>query len=361
MGTKQERANFYELLSLNSKENVGFEEIKKAYRSKALEYHPDVCPPSNREESTRKFVEIRKAYYTLSDPASRQMYDYEMSLVDSFGGSYLYEVKNVTYLYKSKAIRSSRFRVNKVSCRVKEMGTKQERANFYELLSLNSKENVGFEEIKKAYRSKALEYHPDVCPPSNREESTRKFVEIRKAYDTLSDPTSRQMYDYEMSLVDSFGEFDKNNATKIVQQNLVCTRFRKEFGIVMLDYSCIDEISGNILSVSVHSRKIFALLLEMQVDQAIEMYEKIMKEKFMFVRHRNALRFSPKYQASMANKNKSAKEKKVSSQSVNPQMPMSLDSDEMIERPIGRKAAKKLKRAANEAKAEEGLEILKTM
>ena len=40
---------------------------------------------------------------------------------------------------------------------------------------------------------------------------------------------------------------------------------------------------------------------------------------------------------------------------------MSLDSDEMIERPIGRKAAKKLKRAANEAKAEEGVEILKTM
>ncbi|WOG81845.1 hypothetical protein DCAR_0100999 [Daucus carota subsp. sativus] len=70
------------------------------------------------------------------------------------------------------------------------MGTKQERANFYELLSLNSKENVGFEEIKKAYRSKALEYHPDVCSPSNREESTRNFVEIRKAYDTLSDPAS---------------------------------------------------------------------------------------------------------------------------------------------------------------------------
>ncbi|WOG81846.1 hypothetical protein DCAR_0101000 [Daucus carota subsp. sativus] len=114
-------------------------------------------------------------------------------------------VKSVPYLYKSKTVSSSGFKVNKVSCRVKEMGTKQERANFYELLSLNSKENVGFEEIKKAYRSKALEYHPDVCPPSNREESTRKFVEIRKAYDTLSDPASRQMYDYEMSLVDSFG------------------------------------------------------------------------------------------------------------------------------------------------------------
>ena len=61
------------------------------------------------------------------------------------------------------------------------------------------------------------------------------------------------------------------------------------------------------------SRELFALLLEMQVDQAIAMYEKIMKEKFMFVRHWNALRFSPKYQTSMANKNKPAKEKEVSS------------------------------------------------
>lgn len=114
-------------------------------------------------------------------------------------------VNNVKYLYKSKAVRSSNFKVNTISCRVKEMGMRRETANFYELLSLNSKDNVGFEEIKKAYRSKALEYHPDVCPPSNREEATRKFVEIRKAYDTLSDPDSRKMYDYEMSLVDSFG------------------------------------------------------------------------------------------------------------------------------------------------------------
>ncbi|KAL6521107.1 hypothetical protein OROGR_017676 [Orobanche gracilis] len=42
-------------------------------------------------------------------------------------------------------------------------------------------------------------------------------------------------------------------------------------------------------------------------------------------------------------------------------MPISLESDDMMECPIGRKAAKKLKKAANEAKDEEGLEILKTL
>ena len=84
----------------------------------------------------------------------------------------------------------------KKSCKVKP--------NFYQLLSLSSEDNVGLHEIKKAYRSKALEFHPDVCPPSSRAESSRKFVEIREAYDTLSDPHSRRVYDYKMSLSDSF-------------------------------------------------------------------------------------------------------------------------------------------------------------
>lgn len=110
-------------------------------------------------------------------------------------------IKNVTFPYMPKAMRSGSCKAStKISCRVKEM-----KANFYEVLSLSSEDNIGFEEIKKAYRSKALEFHPDVCPPSNRDESTRRFVEIRKAYDTLSDPESRRMYDYQMSLLDSFG------------------------------------------------------------------------------------------------------------------------------------------------------------
>ncbi|KAL6576350.1 hypothetical protein OROHE_000131 [Orobanche hederae] len=91
------------------------------------------------------------------------------------------------------------------------------------------------------------------------------------------------------------------------------------------------------------------------------MYERIMKEKFMFIRHWNALRFSPKYQASLAKKNKPAKDRDASSQSIDSQIPTSLESDEMMERPSGRKAAKKLKKAAIEVKDEDGLELLKTM
>ncbi|KAF3441027.1 hypothetical protein FNV43_RR19313 [Rhamnella rubrinervis] len=94
-----------------------------------------------------------------------------------------------------------------ISCRVvNEMAMhnkEKKKTNFYELLSLGTAENVGFDEIKKAYRSMARRYHPDVCPPSEKEYSTRRFIELQRAYETLSNPVSRKMYDfYELGLVD---------------------------------------------------------------------------------------------------------------------------------------------------------------
>ncbi|CAI0429089.1 unnamed protein product [Linum tenue] len=86
-------------------------------------------------------------------------------------------------------------RLNSISCRAN---------NLYHVLSLSS-ESVGPEEIKKAYRKLARQYHPDVRPASGKEESTRRFLEIREAYETLSDPASRLVYDYELSTTNSSG------------------------------------------------------------------------------------------------------------------------------------------------------------
>ncbi|KAF9607835.1 hypothetical protein IFM89_001583 [Coptis chinensis] len=90
-------------------------------------------------------------------------------------------------------------RPNLISCRASTLETKRVGTNFYEVLSLDS-ENVSFEEVKKAYRSMARQYHPDVVPASRKEESTKKFVELQRAYETLSNPNSRQKYDYELGL-----------------------------------------------------------------------------------------------------------------------------------------------------------------
>jgi len=54
---------------------------------------------------------------------------------------------------------------------------------------------AGLPEIKVAYRQMARRYHPDVCPPTEREECTKRFLQVQEAYDTLSDPHLRADYD----------------------------------------------------------------------------------------------------------------------------------------------------------------------
>ena len=63
---------------------------------------------------------------------------------------------------------------------------------FYNLLSI--KTDASETDIKKAYKKAALKHHPD-RNPGNREESEKKFKEISEAYEVLSDPKKRQLYD----------------------------------------------------------------------------------------------------------------------------------------------------------------------
>ena len=63
--------------------------------------------------------------------------------------------------------------------------------DYYEVLGVEK--NASADEIKKAYRKKAIQFHPDKNPGDKQAEEN--FKEAAEAYDVLSDPQKRQRYD----------------------------------------------------------------------------------------------------------------------------------------------------------------------
>jgi molecular chaperone DnaJ len=68
------------------------------------------------------------------------------------------------------------------------MSTKRD---YYEILAVAK--TASQDEIKKAYRKVAMQYHPDRNP--NNKEAEEKFKEAAEAYEVLSDPDKRAQYD----------------------------------------------------------------------------------------------------------------------------------------------------------------------
>ena len=78
-----EKRDYYEVLGVDK--NASAEDIKKAYRKKAIQYHPDKNPGD--KEAEEKFKEAAEAYEVLSDPQKRQRYDqFGMAGMQGAGG-----------------------------------------------------------------------------------------------------------------------------------------------------------------------------------------------------------------------------------------------------------------------------------
>jgi DnaJ-class molecular chaperone len=64
--------DYYKVLGVS--EGAAPDEIKRAYRSLALKYHPDRAR-GDKKQAEEKFKEVSEAYYVLSDEKRRQQYD----------------------------------------------------------------------------------------------------------------------------------------------------------------------------------------------------------------------------------------------------------------------------------------------
>ena len=74
-----------------------------------------------------------------------------------------------------------------------------QREDYYKTLGV--KRAATQEEIRKAYRRLARKYHPDLNPGDKSSEE--KFKQLSEAYDVLSDPKKREVYD-------KFGTYNDN-------------------------------------------------------------------------------------------------------------------------------------------------------
>lgn len=85
---KSQRKDYYKILGVDK--NASTEDIKKAYRKRALVHHPDRhanASEGEKKEQEKKFKEVGEAYGILSDPQKRAKYDNGQNFEDLMGGS----------------------------------------------------------------------------------------------------------------------------------------------------------------------------------------------------------------------------------------------------------------------------------
>ena len=92
--------------------------------------------------------------------------------------------------------------------------------DLYKTLGINK--GASEQEIKKAYRKKAMEFHPDKNPGNKKAEDS--FKKVSEAYEVLSDSTKKQSYD-------KFGTIGSNNGFRgFTNQDDIFSRFNDIFG-----------------------------------------------------------------------------------------------------------------------------------
>lgn len=173
------KKDYYQILEVDK--NASADEIKKAYRKKAMKYHPDKNP--GNKEAEKKFKEAAEAYEILKDSEKRKLYDshghaafqqgggFERGSGQGFGGfsdfsdifSHFSDIfggddeSSGRYKKKSMSSRGSDLRYNlEISLKEAHEG-KQETIKFESLIKCDSCSGIG----------SADNSHPSTCKTCN--------------------------------------------------------------------------------------------------------------------------------------------------------------------------------------------------
>src|SRR3990170_4056274 len=98
------KSDYYDILGVSK--GASADEIKKAYRKQALEWHPDKHQGGDKEAAEKRFKEINEAYQILSDREKRSAYDQfghsAFAPGGGFGGQAGYGQSPFTHTYTAR-------------------------------------------------------------------------------------------------------------------------------------------------------------------------------------------------------------------------------------------------------------------
>lgn len=150
--------------------------------------------------------------------------------------------------------------------------------DYFALLGLPSQPPASDAEIRSAYRNLTLSFHPDKQPAHLREAAQRHFTRIQEAYDTLTDPQKRAVYNLmgaegvrqEWGILGAMGRGGEAQQQQVGVKTMSPDQFRRWFLKTMKyrERKTVQSLVGSQVSVCLRQDALVVSLLILSFSRA---------------------------------------------------------------------------------------------